>query len=476
MVIHVHSDGSFSPSVGEIFLLSNSSEINWTKEEQGFFKRKLEKETVVSLRSASMFFLAIKTALYEADPLINLEKVRQASAEAYDWVAKEEFPDIHVFDLQKSKDVLHAFLESILLCDYSFQKYKSEKKEAKWKSLALHTSNTTKEEVQEVQSVAEAVYTARNWVNEPLITFTAEDFGHYATELGKAKGFKVTVFDKKKIEKLQMGGLLAINAGSPNPPVFIVAEYKPLHSVNPKPIVLVGKGVVYDTGGLSLKPTPNSMDYMKCDMAGGAAVIATVSAMAETKLPVHVIALVPATENRPDGNAITPGDIITMYNGKTVEIMNTDAEGRIILADALAYAQQFDPELVIDVATLTGNAVMAIGNKGIVYMGTASKELKENIEEVGHKVHERLVEFPLWEEYAKYLESDIADFKNLGGSDSGAITAAKFLEKFVSYPWLHLDIAAMAYVHQKDSYRGKGGTGVGVRLMYHFLKGEYSGK
>jgi leucyl aminopeptidase len=266
-----------------------------------------------------------------------------------------------------------------------------------------------------------------------------------------------------------MGGLMAINAGSPNPPTFSILEYKPENASNSKPIVLVGKGVVYDTGGLSLKPTPNSMDFMKCDMGGAATVIGTICALADTKTPVHVIGLIPSTENRPDGNAITPGDIVTMYNGKTVEIMNTDAEGRMILADALSYAKQYDPELVIDIATLTGSAVAAIGSKGIVYMGTASSETKKKIEDVSMAVHERLVEFPLWDEYGKYLESDIADLKNLGGSDSGAISAGKFLEHFVSYPWLHLDIAAMAFLHLKEGYRIKGGTGVGVRLLYHFL-------
>jgi leucyl aminopeptidase len=470
VVTHLHPASSTEISLGDVLLLSNSSEPKVSKEELNYFKKKLEKENVVFLKTATSFSLVIKARIHETDAFINLEKVRQASSEAYELIAKEDFLKLSVFDFQKKDTVLLAFIESFLLSSYSFQKYKSEKKEAKLKTVDIYSNAITKEQWQECVCLSQAVCTAKDWVNEPLITFTAEDFAKYALELGKDKGFKVTVFDKKKIEKLKMGGLLAINAGSLNPPTFIIAEYKPAHPVNPKPIVLIGKGVVYDTGGLSLKPTPNSMDYMKCDMAGGAAVLTTLSAIAETKLPVHVMALVPATENRPDGNAITPGDVITMYNGKTVEIMNTDAEGRIILADALSYAQQFDPELVIDVATLTGNAVMAIGNKGIVYMGTASKKIKEEIEAVSFEVYERLVEFPLWEEYGKYLESDIADFKNLGGSDSGAISAGKFLEKFTSFPWLHLDIAAMAFLHQKDSYRGKGGTGVGVRLLYHFIR------
>lgn len=424
------------------------------------------------LKGASSFWIAIKTSSTEKDLLNSLEKIRQASSEAFDLVSKEELPELFIYDASERKESLVAFIEGFLLSNYSFQKYKSEKSVGKLEKIHLH-SLLTKHELEEIQQVVDAVHTARNWVNEPLITFTAEDFGREAEALGKAKGFKVSVLDKKKIEKLKMGGLLAINAGSINPPTFIVAEYKPSKPINKKPIVLIGKGVVYDTGGLSLKPTPNSMDYMKCDMAGGAAVLATLSAVAATKLPIHVIALVPATENRLDGNAITPGDVITMYSGQTVEVMNTDAEGRIILADALTYAKQYDPELVIDVATLTGSAVMSIGNKGIVYMGTASKEVKDNLETTAFEVFERLVEFPLWEEYGKCLDSDIADMKNLGGTDSGAIVAGKFLEKYIAYPWLHLDIAAMAYLHQKESYRGKGGTGVGVRLLYQFIK-KYS--
>jgi leucyl aminopeptidase len=264
--------------------------------------------------------------------------------------------------------------------------------------------------------------------------------------------------------------LLAVNAGAPNPPTFNILEYKPDGAVNQKPYVLVGKGVVYDTGGLSLKPTPNSMDEMKCDMAGAAAVAGAIYAIALSKLPLYVVGLIPATENRPDGNAITPGDVITMYSGTTVEVLNTDAEGRLILADALCYAAKYQPALVIDLATLTGAAARAIGKEGIVYMGTAPEAEKKALEKSGYAVHERLVEFPLWEEYDSHLESAIADLKNIGGAEAGAITAGKFLERFVQFPWLHLDIAGGAFLTSGDSYRGKQGTGIGVRLLYHFLK------
>ena len=442
---------------------------NYTNEEANYINRKFEKENIAILRNWPTLSAAIKGDIKENDANANLEKIRQIGADVQELLAKEKATYTRIYDFKKDSKILLALLEGIFLSSYSFQKYKSEKNSDQLQVIEVFSETLTEKEIEELQNLCEAVCIARDLVNEPLIGLNAEDLANKAVELGKEKGFYVTVFDKAKIYELGMGGLMAINAGSPNPPTFSILEYKPQNATNTKPVILVGKGVVYDTGGLSLKPTPNSMDFMKCDMGGAATVIGTICALADNKTPVHVIGLIPSTENRPDGNAITPGDIVTMYSGKTVEIMNTDAEGRMILADALSYAKQYDPELVIDVATLTGSAVAAIGSKGIVYMGTASSETKKKIEAVSMEVHERLVEFPLWDEYGKYLESDIADLKNLGGSDSGAISAGKFLEHFVSYPWLHLDIAAMAFLHTKEGYRIKGGTGVGIRLLYNFI-------
>jgi leucyl aminopeptidase len=235
-------------------------------------------------------------------------------------------------------------------------------------------------------------------------------------------------------------------------------------------LVLVGKGVVYDTGGLSIKPTAGSMDMMKSDMSGAAAVIGAIYAIAKAKLAVHVIGLIPATDNRPGENAIAPGDVITHFDGTTVEVLNTDAEGRLILADALAYAKKYKPELVIDLATLTGAAARAIGPEGIVYMGTAETEVKISLEVAGREVYERLVEFPLWDEYKDQLKSSIADMTNLGGPNAGAITAGMFLKHFTDYPWLHLDIAGPAYLTKPNGYLTQGGSGVGVRLLFQFIK------
>jgi len=220
-----------------------------------------------------------------------------------------------------------------------------------------------------------------------------------------------------------MGGLLAVNKGSIDPPTFTIMTWKPEKHINKKPFVLVGKGIVYDTGGLSLKPTHDGMDYMKCDMAGAATVAGAMYAIAKAKLPLHVIALAPATDNRPDGNAYVPGDVVKMYDGSTVEVLNTDAEGRMILADALSWAKKYDPELVIDLATLTGAALAAIGKYGIVGMGNAPREVMDQLKESGDAVCERIAEFPFWDDYAEMLKSDIADLKNIGGRYAGAITA-----------------------------------------------------
>ena len=248
--------------------------------------------------------------------------------------------------------------------------------------------------------------------------------------IGKAFGFTVETFNEKKIESLKMGGLLAVNKGSIEPPTFNILEYKPAKAKNKKPIVLVGKGVVYDTGGLSLKPTANSMDFMKCDMGGSAAVVGAIAASAKANLPLHIIALVPAVENRPGGNAYAPGDVITMFDGSTVEVLNTDAEGRLILADALTYAQKYNPELVIDMATLTGAAARAIGGQGVVTMGTADQATHDELKEAGFRTYERIAQFPFWDEYAESLKSAIADRKNLGGADAGMIYCRKILGAF----------------------------------------------
>jgi len=267
--------------------------------------------------------------------------------------------------------------------------------------------------------------------------------------------------------------LLAVNKGSIEPPTFTIIEYKPKNARNKKPLVLVGKGVVYDTGGLSLKPTAGSMDLMKSDMAGAACMAATIYAAALNNLDVHIVGLIPSTDNRPGLNAYAPGDVIHMYDGTTIEVLNTDAEGRMILADALAYSAKYNPELVIDAATLTGAAVVAIGTKASCMMGNAKQKVLDKLIEAGNDVHERVVQLPFWDEYKDDLKSSVADMKNIGSRYAGMITAGKFLEHFVKAPYVHLDIAGPAFLEAPENYKGKGGTGVGVRLLHEFIEKHF---
>jgi len=365
-----------------------------------------------------------------------------------------------------------AFAEGMALGNYQFLRYRknASKERNSIKTILIQDASVSKRDVELLQISVNAVWKARDLVNEPQSYLTAVVLAEEFQKMGKEAGFSVTVFDKKKITELKMGGLLAVNKGSIQPPTFSVMEWKPENAKNKKPIVLVGKGVVYDTGGLSLKPTANSMDYMKCDMAGSAAVGCAMYAVAKAKLPLHVIALVPSTDNRPDGDAYAPGDVITMYDKTTVEVLNTDAEGRMILADALSWAKQYKPQLVLDFATLTGAASAAVGPYGMVCMGKADKETVDALKQSGDAVYERLAEFPFWPEYNELIKSDIAELKNIGGPSAGAITAGKFLEYFIDYPWMHFDIAGVGFLHKPDSYRGKNGSGYGVRFMFDYLK------
>jgi leucyl aminopeptidase len=398
------------------------------------------------------------------------EQTRCTAAKTIAIIRKHHLEEAVLLDY--TNDNLSAsYAEGIVLANYQFLKYfkNKDKLKSSFHTLHLLEASISSKEVSTLNTVFEGVCAARDLVNEPLSFLTAVQLSEEIKKLGKAANFSVNVLDKAAIEKLNMGGLLAVNKGSNDPPTFSILEWKPTEAVNTKPIVLVGKGVVYDTGGLSLKPTANSMDFMKCDMAGAAGVIGAMYAVAKAELPIHLICLVPSTDNRPGVNAYVPGDVVTMYSGSTVEVLNTDAEGRMLLADGLHYAKQYDPELVIDMATLTGSAAHALGSQGAVFMGTASDQTKKSLLQAGLKTHERLVELPLWKEYGEQLKSDVADLKNLGGPTAGAITAGKFLEHFTTYNWIHIDMAGPAYLHHEDAYRTKGGTGYGVQLIYNFL-------
>ena len=390
------------------------------------------------------------------------ELLRRHGATVSEGINAHKGKEIFIYNQSKSPELSLPLAEGIVLANYQFIKHKATntKSSNTLGSVIIANTAVSAVRVKELNLLCEATCMARDLVNEPVNVLNATGLANAFKSMGKNAGFNVRVLNKIKIQQLKMGGLLAVNAGSVDEPTFSILEYKPKNAKNKKPVVLVGKGVVYDTGGLSLKPTPNSMDMMKCDMAGGAAVGCAIYAIAKAGINVHVIGLIPATDNRPGFNAFAPGDIIKMMDGSSVEMLNSDAEGRMILADALHYAKRYQPQLVIDIATLTGAAAAAIGTFGIVGMGTASQQQKEILNTSGLNVHERIADFPFWDEYDELLKSDIADQKNLGGPYAGAITAGKFLAKFTDYPYYHLDIAMLVVsetecVIHKDAIKPK---------------------
>lgn len=428
-----------------------------------FILAKLEKASMAFVIHEGKYLIFIKSDnLKEAK---NKEALRKCGHEVFE-LLKNETSTVQI-DGNNSNSIF-LVMEGLALSSYQFLKYFSDKKE---KTAVLKVATTTNKSVDiaKVNTITDATNWAKELVNEPLSYLTAERLAADVKAKCEKVGISVEVLKKAKITALKMGGLLAVNKGSVDPPTFTVLEWKPKNAQNKKPIVLVGKGIVYDTGGLSLKPTGNSMDFMKSDMGGAAAMAGTIYGAAKLKLPLHIITLIPATDNRPGGNAYAPGDVITMMDGTTVEVLNTDAEGRMVLADALTYAKKYNPELVVDAATLTGSAVAAIGTFASISMGNAKdKELKA-LEKAGTQTYDRVVTFPFWDDFNDMLKSPIADLKNLGGPYAGMITAGKFLEHFTDYPYIHIDIAGPAFTHKKEGYRGHGGTGAGVRLLIEFL-------
>lgn len=373
-----------------------------------------------------------------------------------------------------SATVAQALVEGSVLSQYRFDKYKTIKNESSNGLVKKFTLVTDRPHLKAVtkgagvgEGIAGGVTLARDLANAPNCEIYPETLAKKVQEVGKKVGFKTTVLDKKKIEDLKMGGLLGVNAGSVRPPVFIVMEHMK-GPKNEKPLVLVGKGITFDTGGISIKPA-GGMSDMKSDMHGAASVIGTMYSIAKLGLKRNVIALVPSTENMPSGTAYVPGDILTFMNGKTAEIDNTDAEGRLILADALCYADRYKPSAVIDLATLTGACVVALGTVTTGMMGTDEKT-KNRLRAAADRTHEYVCELPLYEEYEEQISSDYADIKNSGGRNAGAITAALFLKHFVSYPWVHLDIAGTGIQPKAGHYTPKGGSGVGVRLLTDMIR------
>ena len=411
---------------------------------------------------------------------LDAERIRCTAAEGAELAAKlkvETVACILPAGLD-AEEVSQAIVEGFVLASYRFLIYKTENIEeyVAPSRLVLHVAENEKASrlgAERGRIIAESVNTARDLVNTSPNEQSATLLGKAIEKSAKKYGYEADVWDKTMIEEEKMGGILAVNKGSVEPPTFSILTWMPENPVNEKPIVLVGKGVVYDTGGLSLKPTKGSMDYMKCDMGGAAAVVGAMEAIARLSLPLHVVGMIPATDNRPGVNAYVPGDVIRMHSGKTVEVLNTDAEGRMLLADALSYAKTYKPALVIDLATLTGGAVIALGRGVAAVMTNEDNEGTariEAIERAGMLSGDLVHRLPMFEFFGEQLKSDVADIKNVGGREASSITAGKFLEHFVDYPWIHVDIAGPAFLHEAKPYRPKGGTGFGVRLLLSFLR------
>lgn len=412
---------------------------------------------------------------------ITIDKIRQAAGTSVKTAQNmgikkvTSIMDSMEISAQKTEEWYQAFTEGVVLGLYQFKKYKEtkpeEEKEIKILTLLLSDKEVlplAKEGIRRGQIIADAVSFARDLVNTPSQDKTPTILSNIAKNLAKERAITCKILSVPDLKKLNMGGILGVAQGSTQPPKFIILEYNPRNK-NQDTIVIVGKGITFDSGGICLKPA-KGMEQMKSDMSGGATVLGIFSVLAQLKVPQRVVGLIPCTENMPGGSAIKPGDIVKFHSGKTAEVANTDAEGRLILADALAYAEKFHPDAVVDFATLTGACVVALGNIATGMMGN-NEELKNRIKIAGEKSWERVWELPLWEEYQELIKSDIADIKNTGGPGAGTITAACFLSKFTEkYPWVHLDIAGTSWSEKNNAYIQKGATGVGIMLILELLK------
>lgn len=365
-------------------------------------------------------------------------------------------------------EAAQALTEGLLLGAYTFRKYQQNRNgESKLSTLQFLASEDKQaavaQGIQKGRALAEATNFARDLVNEPPRVLTPTELANRASAMAQQYGLECEVFDKARIEELGMGGILGVSQGSVEPPRFIILRYRGAPENNEKGLALVGKGITFDSGGLSLKP-PAGMETMKCDMGGAAAVIGAMQAIAALKPRVNVTGFVPTCENMPSGSAYRPGDILRLLNGKTIEIVNTDAEGRLILADALSYASKEGYSPIIDLATLTGGIVVALGS---VMTGLFSNDegLQQQIIEAGRAVGEKYWPMPLDDEYGDLIKSDIADVKQTGGRSASSVTAAKILEHFVAdAKWAHLDIAGTAFSENIKNME-KGATGFGVRTL-----------
>jgi leucyl aminopeptidase len=370
-----------------------------------------------------------------------------------------------------------ATVEGMLLGLYEFRVHKSTPAERGMvESLTLVEADAAKAAAVEAgmhvgRILAEATNLTRDLVNQPSNHMTPHILADAARVVASQNGLQCQVLGLEQMAELGMGAFMGVTQGSDEPAQFIILEHKPDAG---QPVVLIGKGITFDSGGISIKPGEH-MEEMKGDMAGAAAVIGAMQAVAQLGLPLHVVGLAPACENLPSGHAYKPGDVLKAMNGKTIEIISTDAEGRLILADALCYAARYNPTAVIDLATLTGACTIALGDMVAAGIFGSDDDLAAKLREASAKAGEKLWPLPLYEEYKDKIKSEVADMKNSGGRNSGVGASAIFLKEFTSYPWAHLDIAPMALTDSAGPYTAKGATGFGVRTLVEFLRARVSG-
>ncbi|GIM29045.1 putative cytosol aminopeptidase [Clostridium polyendosporum] len=412
---------------------------------------------------------------------VDSEKIRRALGKAVkkaiELKSKKIFVRIIPTEVLTLKEIVKAMVEGMGLAAYKFDKYKSDNKSEAVLEFSLGSpdiddlrAKEVDEIIEEAKDLVEATELARNLVNEPANVIYPETLAQEAVKAGNEGGFEVEVFDKSKIEDLKMNAFLCVARGSNNEPRFIIMRYFGDQSNKEKVLGFVGKGVTYDSGGYSLKPN-ESMVTMKSDMGGAAAVIGAMSAIAKRKLKINIIAVVAACENLISGNAYKPGDVISSMAGKSIEILNTDAEGRLTLIDAVHYIIEKEKvSEVIDVATLTGAALVALGTTTTAVV-TNNQEFYKELEDASKISGEKIWQLPTFPDYKKMLKSHIADLKNVGGRHAGTITAGLFIGEFVqNKPWLHLDIAGTSWTDSPTDYCPKGGTGAGVRTFYELAK------
>lgn len=409
----------------------------------------------------------------------DLEGVRRAAASAINKAkehnAKNVATIVHGAGIAglDVETAAQATIEGTLLALYQFDAPKQKKEPHTIQSITIIEHDEKKVEaiqrgVDTAVAIASGVTLARDLVNMPANIATPAKMAKTAKAIAHDHDLAITIGGRRWARRHNMGAFLAVAQGAGEKPKFIILEHNGERD-DLDTIVLVGKGITFDTGGISLKPSEN-MGNMKSDMGGAAAVLGAMKAVGQLNLPLRVIGITPCTENMPDASAYRPADIITASNGKTIEIISTDAEGRMVLADALVYAEKYNPTAVIDLATLTGACIVALGSDMAAGLFSTDDHLRDQLVTAGTTTHERVWPLPLWDDYKKAIESDVADMKNAGGRFGGVATSAIFLKEFTSYAWAHLDIAGMALSDKGNAYTPKGGTGYGVRLLVEFLR------